>query len=380
MTSSGPASESEPDEGELAPDEDGLPPIPDAPTGADESTDAADPNAVAAIDTPLSDQPVAVTVESRAHGWRLDHYLQRLFPNYSRELFKKAINQGAVLVNGLEVKPSRRLRVNDALAVRLPEQPDDSIEPEEIPLSILYEDDAFVVIDKQAGLIVHPGKGNYGGTLANALQFHFDTLSDVAGRHRPGIVHRLDRETSGVLVVAKDNQVHEKLSRQFEQRTVEKQYVAIVNGRVEFDSDWIETHVRVHRGKRERMEICEAGGNAREANTFYKVAERFRGYTLVDLFPKTGRTHQLRVHLEHLGHPIVADHLYGGGRRLRRSDLLPNEAERSAGDRRVLITRQALHAHRLTISHPVTGESMTFEAALPADMQRTLEALRELRR
>ncbi len=327
----------------------------------------------------LADAPVDLTVESRAHGWRLDHYLQRLFPNYSRELFKKAIGQGAVLVNGLEAKPSRRLRVNDALSVRLPEKPDDSIQPEEIPLNVLYEDESLVVIDKPAGLIVHPGKGNYGGTLANALQFHFDQLSDVAGQHRPGIVHRLDRETSGVLVVAKDNRVHEKLSRQFEERTVEKQYVAIATGEIEFDSDWIETHVRVHRGKRERMEICDARDDAREAVTFYKVAERFRGYTLVDLFPKTGRTHQLRVHLEHLGHPIVADQLYGGGRRLKRIDLLPPDASTSQEDERTLIHRQALHARKLTFAHPESGESMTFEANLPTDMQRTLDALRELR-
>ena len=322
-----------------------------------------------AVVTELSDKPVLLTVEARAHGWRIDHYLGRLFPSYSRSLLQKAIAANSVLVNGLPVKASRRLRVNDCLSVRLPELPDNTIPPEDIPLDILFEDDAFVVINKPAGLIVHPGRGRYTGTLTGALQFHFDSLSDIAGLHRPGIVHRLDRDTSGVIVVAKDNQVHAKLSRQFEQRTVKKQYVALIRGGPEFDSDTITTHVRVHRRVREKMQVCPPGDNAREAVTFYEIEERFRGYSLIRLYPKTGRTHQLRVHMLHLGHPILADRLYAGRTDFRLSDL---DRDATGEADRILLERQALHAHRLEIDHPVTGERCIFEAPLPADMTATL--------
>ena len=305
----------------------------------------------------------AHTVEARAHGWRLDHYLARLYPNHSRAAFQKAIAAGGCRVNGLLAKPSRRMHVNDLIEVSLPEVADHRIPPEELPLDILHEDDSLVVLNKAAGMIVHPGRGNPNGTLAAALQFHFDELSDAAGEHRPGIVHRLDRDTTGVIVVAKDNQTHHRLSAQFEARTVGKRYVAIVKGSPQFDSDWIETHVRTHPKQREKMQVCGEGGDARAAATFYEVAERFDGFSYVNLHPKTGRTHQLRVHMAHLGHPMVADRMYGGGGPLVR-------------DGETLIDRQALHARQLTIDHPATGESMTFEAPLPADITRTLGWLR----
>lgn len=321
----------------------------------------------------LSSEPVELTVEARAHGWRVDHYLSRLFPNYSRALFQKAIHASRVLVNGLPVKSSRRLRVNDRLSVRLPELPDRSLPAENIPLDVLYEDDALVVINKQAGMIVHPGRGNYQGTLAGALQFHFDTLSDVAGQFRPGIVHRLDRDTSGVIVIAKNNQVHDRLSKQFERRDVRKEYRAIAWGVLEFDSDYIETHVAVHPKHREKMSVCPPGGNSRDAVTFYEVLERFDNFTYVRLLPRTGRTHQLRIHLQHLGHPIVADRTYGGRAHLRRVDV-----DRDSQANEVLISRQALHAFRLEFIHPQSGQPVSFEAPLPEDIQRTLAALRQL--
>jgi 23S rRNA pseudouridine1911/1915/1917 synthase len=331
-----------------------------------------------------SDQPILITVEARAQGWRVDHYLSRLFPNFSRALFQKAIEQQAILVNGIPVKTSRKLRMNDRLSVRLPELPDRTLPPEDIPLSILFEDEYLVVLNKQAGLIVHPGKGNYRGTLAGALQFHFDRLSDVAGQLRPGIVHRLDRDTSGVLVIAKDNQVHHRLSGQFERREVTKEYLAIARGVFDLDEDEIATHVCINPRHRERMMVCEAGGNSRPAVTRYAVAERYAGFTVVRLFPKTGRTHQLRVHLQHLGHPIVADRLYGGGARLSLADLLPSTAtsERSAPEAEAetqsspeLISRQALHARRLAFRHPHSGKQMEFEAPLPDDMTCAIAAL-----
>src|SRR5579872_710171 len=317
------------------------------------------------MDETLSAHPVVVTVESRAHGWRVDHYLARLYPNYSRALFQKAIEQKAVLVNGLEVKASRRLRVNDRLAVRLPEVADETILPEELPLEIIFEDDALVVLNKPAGLVTHPVKSNQLGTLAGALQFHFNALSDVAGKLRPGIVHRLDRDTSGILVVAKDNQIHHLLSRQFERREVAKEYRAIVWRVLNRDGDSIETFVRVNPKRRQAMMVCEEGGNARRAFTRYETLERFRDFSYVRLLPQTGRTHQLRVHMRHIGHPIVADRLYGGRAALKRSQLagechvrsLAQKSKNAAEDMSdVLINRQALHALRLAFRHPATGK------------------------
>jgi 23S rRNA pseudouridine1911/1915/1917 synthase len=332
-----------------------------------------------------SDQPILITVEARAQGWRLDHYLSRLFPNFSRALFQKGIEQEAILVNGIPAKTSRRLRMNDCLSVRLPQLPDRTLPPEDIPLNIIYEDEYLVVLNKPAGLIVHPGKGNYRGTLAGALQFHFDRLSDVAGQLRPGIVHRLDRDTSGVLVIAKDNQVHHRLSGQFERREVTKEYFAIARGAFNLEEDEIATHVCINPRHREKMTVCEPGGNSRPAVTRYAVAERYAGFTSVRLFPKTGRTHQLRVHLQHLGHPIVADRLYGGGARLSLADLLPTSAPTieqsdSAEDANSespadLISRQALHARRLAFRHPHSGKELEFEAPLPDDIERTVAAL-----
>jgi 23S rRNA pseudouridine1911/1915/1917 synthase len=335
----------------------------------------------------LSAQPVVVTVEARAHGWRIDHYLTRLYPNYSRALFQKEIEQEAVLVNGLAVKASRRLRVNDLVSVRLPEVADETLPPEDIPLDIVYEDAALVVINKPAGLITHPGKANYRGTLAAGLQFHFDSLSDLAGKLRPGIVHRLDRDTSGLLVVAKNNQIHHVLSRQFERREVTKEYRAIVWGVIDRDSDSIDTFMRVNPKRREAMIVCEEGGNARRAVTTYEVLERFYDFTYVRLLPKTGRTHQLRVHMRHIGHPIVADRLYGGRAALTQSYVSGRDSPRSlrrkpkdepANPAAILIGRQALHAHRLGFRHPATGESVEFKAILPADMENTLTGLRKV--
>jgi 23S rRNA pseudouridine1911/1915/1917 synthase len=316
---------------------------------------------------------IELTVESRAHGWRLDHYLTRLYPAFSRAAFQRSIGDNGVQVNGLTAKPATRLHVNDRLSVTLPKDPDSNITPEDVPLDIIYEDDSLVVINKSAGMIVHPGRGHHTGTLAGALQHHFDQLSDVAGKLRPGIVHRLDRDTSGVIIVARDNQVHHKLSRQFEKREVKKEYRAIVHGELNVDADHIETHVRVDPRKRERMIVCEPDGNSRDASTFYEVAERFRGYTHVILHPRTGRTHQLRVHMAHLGHSLVADAMYRGGGKMTRHNLDGKELKKP------LIARQALHAFRISFSHPATDKPMTFEAPMPKDMVRTLEAMRELR-
>lgn len=318
-----------------------------------------------------------LTVEARAHGWRVDHYLTRVFPNHSRVLFQKAIEQQLVLVNGLPVKASRRLRVNDRISVTLPAVPDNSLVPEDVPLEILYEDDVIAVINKPADMVTHPSKGNFTGTLAAAVQFHFNQLSDVAGQLRPGIVHRLDRDTTGVILIAKDNQVHHRLTRQFEQREVHKEYRAIVRGSLPRDEDLIRTHLKVHPKAHEKMIVCPPDEKSREAVTRYQVLRRFRGYAEVRLLPETGRTHQLRVHLQSLKAPCVADRLYAGHDRLSLADLQgipvpPGE--------KPLISRQGLHAFRLKIRHPVTEEWMEFEAPLPEDMKQTLAALETYRK
>jgi 23S rRNA pseudouridine1911/1915/1917 synthase len=319
--------------------------------------------------------PIELTVEARAHGWRLDHYLSRLYPNFSRALFQKAIVEGGVLVNGLAAKASRRLRINDRINVQLPKQPDSHLTPEDLPLNVLYEDEHLAVLNKAADMVTHPGKATYRGTLAAALQHHFDQLSDVAGSLRPGIVHRLDRDTTGVIIVAKDNQIHHRLSKQFERREVQKEYRAIVRGEVKEETGLITTWMKVHPKAREKMIVCEPDDKAREAVTTYNVIERFRGFTVMTLLPKTGRTHQLRVHMKHLKHPILADRLYGGSEKFLLSDVLGD----GSGASTVLIARQALHAFRLTIRHPVSEQMMTFEAPLPDDMEFTLEALRRHR-
>jgi 23S rRNA pseudouridine1911/1915/1917 synthase len=323
--------------------------------------------------------PVRLTVEARAHGWRLDHYLSRLYPNHSRAQLQRIIEAGGVQLNGMPPRSSRRLRVNDRIDVTLTDAERPGIEPEELPLQILYEDDHMVVVNKAAGMVVHPGRGSSRGTLAAALQFHFNQLSDTAGKLRPGIVHRLDRDTTGVIIIARDNQVHQKISRQFEQREVRKEYRAIVRGVPELDSDYIRTYMCVHPRVREKMMVCPEGGNAREAVTFYRTAESFGRYALMDLHPRTGRTHQLRVHMQHIATPIVADRLYIGTAELRRSDILqiPKPVPGSDGDTEdILIARHALHAFRLTLQHPVSGRELTFEAPLPNDFLRTLEFLR----
>lgn len=317
-------------------------------------------------------EPIDLTVESRAHGWRLDHYLTRIFPNHSRAHLQRAIESKQVMLNGLSVKPSRRLRVNDRIHVELQEADETHFDPEDIPLDLVYEDDAIVVVNKGPGMVVHPGRGSYSGTLAAALQFHFDRLSDVGGRHRPGIVHRLDRDTTGVILIAKDNQVHQKISSQFERREVKKEYRAIVRGIPELDSDFIRTHVCVHTRAREKMMVCAPGGRSREAVTFYKTLEKFRGFAFMELHPHTGRTHQLRVHMQHISTPIVADRQYIG-----ESTFTHGHIAGTGPDDRVLMTHQALHAFRLTINHPLTGKPITFEAPLPPAFEATLDALRE---
>jgi len=319
---------------------------------------------------------VDLKVKRPMEGKRLDQYLVDRFPAYSRSIIQKIIGADAVTVNAHDVKSSYTVKRGDHIRIWLPELNDDAPEPEPIPLDIIYEDEFFLVVNKPPGMVVHPAKGHWRGTLVNALQYHFDELSKIAGPHRPGIVHRLDRDTSGLIVVAKDDLAHANLAAQFERRSVRKEYVAITCGVLDRDSDFIERPLGPHPTHREKMAIRNTEDGGKDAVSYYEVAERFDGFTFVRIYPKTGRTHQIRVHLAHVGCPVLADHAYGGRRSLSLNEIV---APGSNGPDHVLITRQALHANRLWLDHPRIREPLEFEAPLPQDFSVTLEALRKHR-
>jgi 23S rRNA pseudouridine1911/1915/1917 synthase len=310
-------------------------------------------------------------------------FLAGRLPAFSRATLQRAIDAGHVEVDGNRGKPSLRLRAGNQVVVRKIEVPREGPAPQEIPLAILHEDDAIIVVDKPAGMIVHPAKGHWEGTLASALAHHFGQLSGRGGPTRPGIVHRLDRDTSGVIVVAKNDQVHDALAAQFKARQVVKEYLTIVSGVPDRDRDVIDEPIGAHPTHREKKAIRRADPNARNAITQYEVVERFAGYALLRALPKTGRTHQIRIHLAHVGFPVLCDRLYGGRARLAEWELIPpNKSAKvsaAANSPEPLLKRQALHAHRLTLTNPTSGKQTTFEAALPADMLQTLEALRRWR-
>ncbi|MHC5543077.1 RluA family pseudouridine synthase, partial [Singulisphaera rosea] len=325
----------------------------------------------------LSSTPCEFAVKARMVGKRIDAYLASRYPDYSRSVIQKVIDAKAVHINGQTVKASYKVRLDDIIRVWLPELADDAPVPEEIPLEVVYEDEALTVVNKAPGMVVHPAKGHWSGTLVNALQFHYDSLSTVGGESRPGIVHRLDRDTTGLLIVAKDDFAHRKLAALFEQRTIHKEYLALVSGVPSRDSDYIERTIGFHPTNREKMAIRlpEDGGKA--AVTFYEVLERFDGFAYVRCKPRTGRTHQIRVHLTHIGHPILSDKAYSGRDRMTLGDIAGAGVDDADS---VLIDRQALHAHRLCFPHPIHGRELDLTAPLPADMTRVLEALRAHRK
>jgi 23S rRNA pseudouridine1911/1915/1917 synthase len=306
-------------------------------------------------------------------------FLAEQLPAFSRSVLRRAIDAGHVRVDGGACKASLRLSVASRVVVEQLAVPPRGPAPKAIGLSILHEDEAIVVVDKPAGMIVHPAKGHWEGTLASALAYHFGPLSERGGPTRPGIVHRLDRDTSGVIVVAKNDQAHEALAAQFKARSVEKEYLAIVVGVPDRDRDVIDEPIGPHPTQREKKAIRREDAGARPAVTTYEVVERFQGYALVRARPKTGRTHQIRLHLAHIGCPVLCDRLYGGRARISELELIPRDKiGHDAGDR-MLLERQALHAEQLTINHPTTGERMGFEAPLPDDVRNTLAALRRWR-
>lgn len=321
-----------------------------------------------------ADEIVTLTVDAAAVGLRLDQYLAQQFPTFSRVHLRRVINAGAVRIGqDLEkgAKPSHRLKAGEQLTIKLIRPERETHSAEEIPLTILYEDDCLIVVNKPPGMVVHPARGHWSGTLTAALQFHFDTLSGVGGPSRPGIVHRLDRDTSGVILVAKDDPTHYRLAAQFQNRTLEKEYLAIATGRIDRDRDSIDVPIGPHPHDRVRMAVRRDHPDSKTAESFYEVTERLGDYSVVKVLPKTGRTHQIRVHLAHIGHPVLCDKLYSG-----RSRITEGELAGGAESGPVVLERQALHARRLVIEHPTTRKAMEFVAPIPEDMRQTMDALR----
>src|SRR5688572_17798139 len=288
-------------------------------------------------------------------GMRLDAFLASQIKGWSRARLQRVIDAEDVLVNGKPSKPSYRLREHDELEVELTSPAITSFTPEPIPIEIVHEDDTLIVVNKPAGLVVHPAAGIHSGTLANALAFHFQQLSRQGGTIRPGIVHRLDKDTSGLLVAAKTESAHEKLADQFRAREVFKSYVALVHGVVEHDSGRIDQPIARDPRNRTRMAVIRAG---RGALSLYKARRRYNRFTLLDVELKTGRTHQIRVHLAWLKHPVVGDEVYGAGR-----DNTVQDPKLKAQIRK--LGRHFLHAEQLGFRHPDTGKPMKFKAALP---------------
>jgi 23S rRNA pseudouridine1911/1915/1917 synthase len=301
---------------------------------------------------------VRLSAEPNETGQRLDQMLHQRLPQYSRSRIQQWIKGGRVLVNGVAARPSHALRAGEAIEVEPAEAPPLRAVPEDIPLAVLYEDPDLVAIDKPAGMVVHAGAGVHSGTVVNALLHRFDALSGVAGALRPGIVHRLDRYTSGVLLVAKNDAAHRQLAAQFSGRQVEKVYLALVHGKVKNESGRMERPIARDPVRRTRMTARLDKGRA--AWSEYRVLRRFDRFTLLEVKIGTGRTHQIRVHLSSIGHPVAGDTLYGA----------PAKVEG-----RPPLGRFFLHARRIRFHQPTTGEEVTVESPLPVELEAWMEGL-----
>ena len=301
-------------------------------------------------------EPVRLRVAPEDAGKRLDRVLHERLAQYSRARIQQWIRGGRVLVNGSPGRPARTVRAGETIEVEPAEAPPLHASPEDIPLHVLYEDGGVVAIDKPAGMVVHAGAGIHSGTLVNALLHRFEALSGVGGALRPGIVHRLDRYTSGVLLVAKNDAAHHALAEQFSGRQVEKTYIALVHGKVKAESGRIDRPIA--RDPRHRTRMTARLGEGRAAWSEYRVVKRFERFTLLEVRIGTGRTHQIRVHLSGLGHPVVGDTLYGAPANV---EGLPP------------LGRYFLHAHRIRFHAPATGEEVTVESPLPRELEEWLE-------
>ncbi len=314
-------------------------------------------------------ETISFTADAESVGKRLDAFLTEKIDGWSRSKLQRIIADGDCLVNDQTSKPSYKLRPDDEIEVELSELPGDRFEPEDIPLNIVFEDEYLAVVNKPAGMVVHPGAGVSSGTLANALAYHFgmgisefgstDEKSKIQNlKSKIGLVHRLDKDTSGLILVAKTEEMLEKLSEQFRERTVYKSYVALVHGEIDEDSGTVEAPIAREKHNRTKMGVRAHG---RYALSLWRVKKRFAKFTLVGVEIKTGRTHQIRVHMAHLNHPVVGDETYNAGRDKTVHDLTIRKAIADLG-------RFFLHAEKLSFTHPVTGERMNFTAPLPLEL------------
>ena len=303
---------------------------------------------------------------------RLDVFLTNHVENATRNKVQRAIEIGDVLVNGKPARSSHQVMPGEIIHVTLQRPPPQDAAPENIPLDILYEDDQLIVVNKPAGMVTHPAYSNYTGTLVNALLYHCNALSTVSDPARPGIVHRLDKDTSGLMVVAKTNHAHAKLARQFAERTIKREYWAIVWGIFKQRDGVIETQLGRSKSDRKKMAVVEEG---KHAITEYKVLEEFPYLSLIELKLRTGRTHQIRVHLAHVHHPVFGDPSYNGRHIVAGPGTLKQKSEVQQLLKR--IPRQALHAKTIGFVHPTTRKSMSFDSILPPDMADVLSALRQ---
>lgn len=306
-------------------------------------------------------------------GKRLDKYLTTQGFDLSRSQIQKLLNSGHITVNGRGLKAHHKVRAGEDIQIEVPDPKPLDVEPEEIPLKVLYEDDHLLVVDKPPGMVVHPACGHTRGTLVNALLGRSQPLSEVGGSMRPGIVHRLDKDTSGLLMVAKDNKTHRKLSDQLSTRSLSRTYWALVWGHLVPQEGMIQAAIGRSATDRKKMAVRQYQG--REAATRYRIRESLGPVDLLELKLVTGRTHQIRVHLSHIGHPVVGDPDYGGRR--------PHWVQRLKGKEREagwmlldILSRQALHAGRLEFTHPASGELVIVESPLPLDFTLALETLR----
>lgn len=297
--------------------------------------------------------------EAADKGERLDVFLARQTPDLSRSRIQRLIADGQAAVDGRPAKANHKVQPGETVALAVPAPEQATVAPEAIPLDVVYEDAEVVVVNKPRGMVVHPAAGNWRGTLVNALLARCDDLSGVGGEVRPGIVHRLDKDTSGVMVAAKTDRSHASLARQIKDRTAGRRYLAVVHGSLAAEEGLIDAPIGRHRTDRKKMAVDAEHG--REARTRFRVVERFPGFTLVSCKLETGRTHQIRVHMAYIGHPVVGDPKYGP-----KNPPFP-------------IAGQALHAAELTFCHPVSGDEMVFTAPLPQDMEDILAALRKRR-
>ena len=297
-------------------------------------------------------------VEAEQEGERLDKFLSIIYPDFSRAFFQKLIKNNQVAVNDKVQKASYCVKIDDIVTVEIPDAVETTIEPENIPLDILYEDDDLLVVNKPKGMVVHPSAGHYSGTLVNAIMYHCkDSLSGINGEIRPGIVHRIDMDTTGSLIVCKNDEAHINIAQQIKEHSVNRIYVGIVCGNVKKDSGTVEGAIGRHPIERKKMAINEKNG--KPAITHYKVLERFGNYTYMQFKLETGRTHQIRVHMASIGHPLLGDALYSSGRSPFKH-----------------LQGQCLHAQTIGFVHPRTGKYMEYSAPLPEYFEKLLYLLK----